>query len=780
MSIPVIQPEDNDLFSFRFIISTVRRYWFLILASALLGGGAAYFMSARQGYLYEKTARIMLRDDKQKNTQVSEIILSDLGIKAAEANLANESYVVKSTEVMGQVVKGLGLDVSYWEKRNIRKVDLYHTTPLKVEFLEELEFQPCSLAVTPLNGREFSLAFRERGGEESVFMGKFGVPLKLPSVTVTVRPTSRFTSSSVGRTILVQRLSFRDATAGMLGCLSVTRPDSKESSLLELKLRLSHPQKAEDALNYLIEVYNDHSRREKQMASTRAEDFIVRRIEKLGGQLGGVDKRVIDYKRHSRIVKDMSTTLDATFGKVQEIGSELFSTRTELIQVKVLAELLADRSRRQDMIPANIGIQDAGIAKQIELFNDDFLQYKKLSASAGKQNPMVSSLEENMREMRESISRSIANYCNALQVRMGELEKERDELNRLLSDMASKDEGLVPLLREQKVMEELYLMLLKKREENALALATTEPTARILESAFGPNGPVAPRLPLMTMGGMAGGALLCLLFLLARSSLNTRVKDRKDLAGLATLPLAGELPLLSGKERKKLPLCVMSSRSLVEECFHILRNNTELLLLPNPEKASRVLFLTSTRAGEGKTFTALNLAAAYAQTGKKVLLVDGDLRKAGLSAHYGEKHGKGLAHLLMNPLLPPDSVLKSGEKFPGFDMVPAGPVPPNPVALLTQGRLEELLRYWRTRYDRIILDGCPYEAVADASLMGRHADLVLYVIRCGMIEKQYVPAIQELADRGDFRSGALILNAENFKNSRFCYYSEYSGSESAG
>lgn len=777
MSIPVIQPEENDIFSFRFIVSTVRRYWLRILAVALLGGGLAYFISARQGYLYEKTARIMLRDDKQKNAQVSEIILSDLGFKAGEANLANESYVVKSTEVMARVVEELGLNVSYWEKRNIRRVDLYHTTPLRAEFREESGFHPCSLAVTPLNDREFSLVCRDRKGGESVLTGKFGIPLELPFAAVTVRTTSHFSPASLGRTVFVERLSVKEATAGMLGQLSVTRPDSKESSLLELKLRLSHPQKAEDALNCLIEVYNDHSQRERQTASTRAEEFIVKRIEKLGGQLGGVDKEVIDYKRNSRIVKDMSTTLDATFNKVQEIGTEVFSTRTELIQAKLLAGLLADRSRQRDMIPANIGIQDAGIAKQIELFNDNFLQYKKLSASAGRQNPMVSSLEENMKEMRESIVRSIANYCNALQVRMDELEKERDELNRLLSDMASKDEGLVPLLREQKVMEELYLMLLKKREENALALATTEPSARILEAAFGSNAPAAPRLPLMTMGGMAGGALLCLVSLMAGSALNTRVKDRKDLAGLVNLPLAGELPLLSRKERKKLPLVVMDSRSFMEECFHMLRNNTELMLLPNPEGASRILFLTSTREGEGKTFTALNLAAAYAQTGKKVLLIDGDLRKASLSAFYGGKNGKGLAHLLMNPLASPDSVLRSGEKFPGFDMVPAGPIPPNPVALLTRGHFEDLLRYWRTRYDRIIVDGCPYEAVADASLMARHADVVLYVVRCGMIEKQYLPSIQALADKGEFRSGALILNAENFKNSRFYHYHEYSDSE---
>ena len=181
------------------------------------------------------------------------------------------------------------------------------------------------------------------------------------------------------------------------------------------------------------------------------------------------------------------------------------------------------------------------------------------------------------------------------------LEKERDELNRLLSDMASKDEGLVPLLREQKVMEELYLMLLKKREENALALATTEPSARILEPAFGSNAPVAPKLFLMTVGGMAGGALVSLLALLAGSALNTKVRDKKDLAGLTDLPLAGALPLLSRKERAKRPLVVMNGRSLMEECFHILRNNAELMLLPNPEEASRVLFLTSTRAGEGKT-----------------------------------------------------------------------------------------------------------------------------------------------------------------------------------
>ena len=170
MSIPVIQPEDNDIFSFRFIFSTARRYWLWILAAALLGGTGSYFIFARQGYLYEKTARIMLRDDKQKNSQVSEIILSDLGVRAEEANLANESYVVQSSEVMGRVVKGLELGVSYWEERNIRKVELYHTTPLKVEFGEEVDFQPCSLAVTPLNGREFSLSYRERGERKPPFL----------------------------------------------------------------------------------------------------------------------------------------------------------------------------------------------------------------------------------------------------------------------------------------------------------------------------------------------------------------------------------------------------------------------------------------------------------------------------------------------------------------------------------------------------------------------------------------------------------------------------------
>jgi hypothetical protein len=169
MSIPVIQPEDNDIFSFRFIFSTARRYWLWILAAALLGGTGSYFIFARQGYLYEKTARIMLRDDKQKNSQVSEIILSDLGVRAEEANLANESYVVQSSEVMGRVVKGLELGVSYWEERNIRKVELYHTTPLKVEFGEEVDFQPCSLAVTPCRGQEHDSGSLLRIGQQQKF-----------------------------------------------------------------------------------------------------------------------------------------------------------------------------------------------------------------------------------------------------------------------------------------------------------------------------------------------------------------------------------------------------------------------------------------------------------------------------------------------------------------------------------------------------------------------------------------------------------------------------------
>lgn len=787
MSVPVIKPDDNDMFSLPFIVATAKRYWIRILAAALLGGGVAYMLSVKQGYLFEKSMRVMLRDDKQKGSQAADFLLADMGFKTEGSNLANESYVMRSTEMMERVVRDLALNISYWEKKDIRQVDLYHSSPINVSFEGMPEPSPCALQVTPLNEREFSLVVQERGGKETTLRGNYGVPVNAPGhaeagnkgggddggPSFLVQATPLLKAESMGRTVFVEKCSVQQAARGLVGRLTVEQADSKDSSLLELTIRLSHPKKAEDVLNHLVNVYNDESLKEKQTAFKRAGEFITRRIGTLGGELGGIDRDIIDYKRNGRIVKDMGTTLEASFRKVQEIGMELLSARTELTQARMLAKLLMERRHERDMIAATMGIKDAGITRQIELFNEQFLQYKKLSASAGRQNPMVSTLAVGMKDMRESIVQAIDNYISMLEVRKGELEKERDSLNRDLSEMASREASLAPLLREQKVMEELYLMLLGKKEENSLALATTEPGARILEHASGADAAVAPRSRLMTAGGLAAGGGLCLACCMLLRALNTKVRDRMDLMdGQTSLTVAGELPLV--REHKSGDLVVVNDRSLAEEAFLMLGSQIDLLLSsPGEGGQGNVLVLTSTKEGEGKTFTALNLAAACVRFGKRVLLVDGDLRKAGLSAAYGSVSARGLAWLLRHPEADPATVVRTDERVPGLDVVMAGPLPRNSIALLNQLHMDELLRYWRAQYDLVIIDGCPYGMVADASLLTRRADLVLYVIRSGMIGRQSLSSIQALMDRDDVRAGAVILNGVDFKHSWSSYYEGY-------
>lgn len=485
--------EESDILSLEVILAVIRHHWIWILLFALLGSIAAFYVAARQGYLFEKKARIILRDEKQKSVQASDLILSELGVSSGSSNIANESYVIKSTDVMRTVVEELNLNVVYWKKHDIRRLDLYTKTPFAVDFSELDERKDVVVSIIPQEMDKLLLSFENTKGEKMSHTATFNETITLPFATLIIRPSSFFTAEDMGQEFIVTRTSIGKTTTDFLDKLTVVRPDSKEASLMELSFKSSNSQKSEDVLNRLITVYNRLSKEEKTMAAQKTETFIRERIHELGGDLGEVDNKIVNFQKDNEIVKDIDTTLNASFSTTQEVDKDLFYIRTQIKQVTALENTLAQRKEKHEMIPSNTGILDEGIGRQIEAYNEDYLKYKKLSSSAGTKNPLVSNLVQNMKSTLEAMNRSIANGKDSLAVRETELEKKKGELRQHLSETASKGKEFAPLFRQQKVLEGLYLMLLSKREENALALATAEPSARILEKAFGSDIPASPK-----------------------------------------------------------------------------------------------------------------------------------------------------------------------------------------------------------------------------------------------------------------------------------------------
>lgn len=761
--------EEKDILSLEFIFAVIRRHWIWILFFSLLGSVAAFYVAARQGYLFEKKARIILRDEKQKSFQANDLILSELGVSSGSSNIANESYVVKSTEVMRTVVEELKLNVAYWQKHDIRRLDLYSKTPFVVDFSELDERKDIVLNIVPQGMDKLALSFEDSKGEKVTHKTGFNEKITLPFANVMVRPTSFLTNEAKGQEFIVTRKSIEKTTTDFLNMLTVVRPDSKEASLMELSFKSSSPQKSEDVLNRLINVYNRLSKEEKTLAAQKTEAFIRDRIKELGGDLSEVDNKIINFQKNNEIVKDLDTTLNASFSITQEVDKELFDVRTQIKLVTVLEKALSQRGEKHEMIPVNTGIQDESIGRQIEAYNEDYLKYKKLSSSAGTKNPLVSNLVENMKSTLASMNRSIVNGKDSLILRETELEKKKGELKQRLADTASKGTEFAPLSRQQKVLEGLYLMLLSKREENALALATAEPSARILEQAFGGDLPISPKTKLFVLAGAAGGGALCLFGFLLVATLDTKVKTKQDLEELFDVPVIAELPPLTRKEKKSGKLILQDDRSVLSECFQILRNNAESLV-PRADKLGQIIMITSTMAGEGKTTVAANLAAAFGNAGRKVLLMDGDLRKISLTKRLGARGQKGLTQTLLNAGEKIEDVIHPLERCENVDVLYAGHIPPNPVALLTHSSFGEMMSFLRTKYDKIIIDAPPYGILADSAIIAGYVDITLYLVRSGLIDKRFFGNVVKLKNNGKLKNLAFILNCVDFKRSAYRYY----------
>lgn len=761
--------SENDLFTLGSILLILKRRWPWIILFALLGGVAAYYYAAKQGYAYEKKASVLLRNEQKQETGASERILKELGAESGTANMANESFVMKSTPLMLQVVKNLKLNTSYWKKQDIRVLDIYDASPILVDFQKIDPLRYCSLTIAPIDEQNYTLTYANRYNQETTIGGTFGIPLTLPFATVNVHPTSLFTKDQAGHPIQVNHSPELDTAKVLLSSFNVTRPDVRDSSLLMLSLKSSNPKKTANALDQIISVYNQFSKDEKTKSAQKTENFIKDLLDELEKDLKDVDDKISIFIKNSELVHDTDATLNANFTTLQQLEQNIFEIQTQIKLAKNLEVNLKNSEQNKTLLSIDTGISEKSISGQIEIYNEAYLEHKKIAGSAGSKNPVVVSLQDKMDATRHAINKSVSNYQNNLNLRLSELEKKKKELDTSMIATSSKGKNLAPMTREYKIKADRYQMLLSKRDENALSLYIAEPSARILETSYGSDAPIAPKINRYIILGAGGGSAACLLFFLLASMIDGKVWNKRDIQSISSIPVVGELPLLSEKERKSRTISDMTDRSIYSECFHILRNNVATFV-PQKDDLGQIILITSTMQGEGKTLTSINLAAAFAMTGKRVLLIDGDLRKVSLSKNMGGKGQKGLSNILLNSKEKPEELIINCPENKNLDLLYSGPIPPNPILLLTNPRLSELLQNEKTKYDKIIIDAPPFGILADTAILAPYADITLYLVRSGKIDKRFFTGVQRWEEEGKVRHPAYIINAVDFKRASYRHY----------
>lgn len=755
------------------VVKILRRYWWLILLFGLLGAAAAWYYASSRTLSYRKIASVIMRDTSARRDEVSERLLHELGADSESANLANESYVLKSTALMQSVVEKLQLHTTCSRREQLRSVDLYGESPVMIEFRQLNGDPTLEFELTPLADTRYSLRYTARDGSTKLYHADYGDVVNLPQAQLCIHPTAHMDSQDIGLSLRIRREPTLTCARRLLDALSVSRPDLKDASMLELSITAEHPRKAEDILNLLVEVYNQRTADEKSEAARKTRDFIVERLRELGHDLGKVEEQLHLTRGETSIDgSNDSTAYPTAPGSARALEDAIFRKETELKLAHNTEEELRHNAGQGQLLSINHELASS-LADKVTLYNEACLEYNRYASSAGSRNPIAIALHDRMARALDAAHQALHNYQATLEIELRELRLKQQEYRQELAERGHRELEQLPLLREQKVKEELYMLLLTREQENALALAIATPTARILESAHGSDEPVAPRQATLVAAGASGGAALCMLGLVGISLLNTGVQNKYDIPLHSRLPVLAELPLRPRRERRVSPIFESNNRSTMAEHLHILRNNANKFLPRSEGRGLRIL-VTSTMPGEGKSFVAANLALAYARAGQRVLLIDGDLRKQTLSRALGGKGRRGLSSLLLRAVTSPDGVIHR-LPFPGkivgqADILYAGPEVPEPVALLSSELTGQLFRYFRQHYDAIIVDSPPHGVLADTDLLAANADITLYIIRAGCIDKQQLSQISRLAATGRLPHMGCVLNGVNFRTRPYSSY----------
>lgn len=726
--------------------------WFVI--SIIVFGGLAWFQYARTPKTYFRSATVIIKDPSNK---ISSAGLDRYDNYINKVNVANEILQFRSKKLMRDVVSRVSADIDYKVKEGLQMTELYKKSPVSVRFLETTPEMHLNMVVTPLDSSKVMVS--DFGSDESD--KKWTVPMKdtvnIEGVKLVVAPTNYYTDSWKGEHIHITKNPMSSVVGYFISSLGI-RQEEDEASILTLSLKDRSAARAEDVLNMLISVYNEEAINDKNQVAINTAEFINERLIIIESELGGVESHLESFKRENRIV-DIATTAGMYVGESQKYNTNVMELETQLRLATYIKDYLTDPTREIDLIPANTGISDMNIESQIAQYNTIKLRRDKLIEDSSEKNPVVEELNTSLRAMKQSIIRAVDNMIVSINVRRNDAQSRESQAQSRVSSIPTKERQMLSIERQQKIKESLYLFLLNKREENALSQAMVDNNARVIDGASGPNAPIAPnRNKIMLLGLLLGLAFPGVIFLMIMF-LDTRIRTKKDIQGKVTAPFLGVIP-----EQDK------ENENLTSEAFKIVRTN--MSFLSRKDRKIQVIMCTSFSSGDGKTFVSLNLANSFISARKKVVLVDLDIRKGTLTAHFSKHshhHAQGVTNYLADTDLRLDDIISSDTGVEGLDLIPSGSIAPNPAELLMDERLDEMFKELRNRYDVIITDSVPVGLVADATIANRVADLTLFVVRAGRLDRRQLPDIEAMYQERKLTNMSLLLNGADFHHHGYGY-----------
>lgn len=745
-------------------------YWFVL--SIGLFGGYAWYQYAQTPFVYSRSATVMIKDAYSNNISRG----LDRFNTYSYTNVSNEILQFQSHKLMRDVVNRLNANVCYIIMDGLREEELYSQAPIKVSFPEAEEHHTFSLTVSAVDDKGVKLSgfSTDTGGQE--ILAALGDTVRTPIGKLVVTPTLYYTDKWYNVPVVVRRQSTDSMASLFRGNLNISQAEN-DASILYLSLSDFSTARAEDVLNMLITVYNEETIKDKNQIAINTSNFINERLVIIEKELGNVETDLQSYKQDNDMI-DISSAASMSMSDKRQFSTETQDLQMQSRMARYIKHYLTDPTKATDLIPSNTGIADINIETQIAAYNANKLKRDKLIEGSSDKNPIVQELNKNLNAMRQNIIRAVDNMIVSIDVKLNEAQSRAGEAKWRVANIPKQQRQMLSIERQQRIKEELYLYLLNKREENALSQATTETDARVLDPAGGGDTAISPNGRNMIMAGVMKGIALPTVILLMLMFFDTRIRNRKDIEDAVSVPFLGEIPKDSSKTKggdNKMAaqgIAVRAQgRDIVSEAFRIIRTNMDFMRVKS--KNMQVITFSSFGPGAGKTYVSSNLAASFAQTDKKVILIDMDIRKGTLTSHtHIHNKEKGVTSYLAGKT-GLDEIIKCNELCDNLDFIPAGPIAPNPAELLLSEQLETMIAELRQRYDYIFVDNVPVGIIADAAITNRIADLTIFVVRVGKLDRRMLPELEKIYHSGQLNNMSLILNGAIVNRIGYGNYGSY-------
>jgi tyrosine-protein kinase Etk/Wzc len=761
--------EESNGFDYKALLLQMFMHWPWILGSVIVVVTAAYFYMQTLNPVYTVSSSILIKTSDKKGDGLSG--LEELGYVSTSINgVDNAVELFRSRTLLKKVVNELEFYIRYYKEGAFRDSEMYKSTPIQVWVSPEdaQKMQYARVDMNLIDEKQLEVEVRTKDGQRyNKVFNQYPAVLPTSSGIFTFSHSADSLNIESGMHFYATIEAPTDVAADYVNTLQLY-PRGK-TTITDIYLKTSNVQRSIDFLDKLVQMYNNDANNDKNEVATKTAQFIDERIQIINKELGITENEIAEFKQRAGML-DVASSAGIALSEKSGYEKAYEENATQLQLIEYLRKYLNDNNSRDEIIPANIGVSDNSLSTVIGRYNDMLIERKRLLRTSSESNPAVANLDTGIKLMRENVLLAIQTAEKTMRFNQENLKRQLAKFTGRMTDAPVQEKELLSISRQQEIKANLYIMLLQKREENNIALASTANNARIIDEPMGGEQVSPKSIQIYGIAFVAGlgipVGIITLLMLL-----NFKIYTRGDVEKLTSLPIIGDVPLDGDAKNSKQIVVQENSNNLMDEVFRSIRTNVQYML----QNDQKVILFTSTISGEGKSFSVGNLATSFAFMGKKVILVGLDIRKPGLNRVFQiAKKEKGITQYLSDPqhvdLL---SLCQQSTVSSNLYLLPGGSVPPNPTELVARHALVDAIEILKKNFDYVLLDTAPIGMVTDTLLVSRVADISVYVCRSGYTHKSEFKLVNELKQESKIPHPCILLNGIDMSKKQNGYYYGY-------